>query len=113
MEQVTYRNIKEIYKIEKIIGKGSFATVRKCKNRETGEYFAVKIFSKKKMIEEDITQLSTEIEILKKVDHPGIVNMIDLFEDEGHFCIILELMKGGELFEEIINKKWFTEKEAR
>lgn len=65
------------------------------------------------MAEEDIAQLSTEIEILKKVDHPGIVNMIDLFEDEGHFCIILEMMKGGELFDEIISRKWFTEKEAR
>jgi serine/threonine protein kinase len=48
-----YRNIKEIYKIEATLGKGSFATVKKAKNRETGERFAVKVLSKKKMSDED------------------------------------------------------------
>ena len=48
-----YRNIKEFYKIESTIGKGSFATVKKCKNRATGERFAVKVLSKKKMSDED------------------------------------------------------------
>lgn len=43
------RNIKEFYKIEKTIGKGNFASVRKAKNRETGEYVAVKVLSKKRM----------------------------------------------------------------
>ena len=52
-----YRNIKDTYKIERTIGKGSFATVRKCKNRATGEYFAVKILSKRKMAEEDKASL--------------------------------------------------------
>jgi len=48
-----YRNIKINYKIEATIGKGSFATVKKAKNRETGERFAVKVLSKKKMSDED------------------------------------------------------------
>jgi serine/threonine protein kinase len=49
MESKTQRNIKDFYKIEKTIGKGSFANVRKAKNRETGEYVAVKVLTKKKM----------------------------------------------------------------
>ena len=60
-----YRNIKETYKIEATLGKGSFATVKKAKNRATGERFAVKVLSKKKMSEEDKLAMQTEIEILK------------------------------------------------
>ena len=48
-----YRNIKETYKIEGTIGKGSFATVKKAKHRASGERFAVKVLSKKKMSDED------------------------------------------------------------
>lgn len=60
-----YRNIKETYKIESTLGKGSFATVKKAKHRASGERFAVKVLSKKKMNEEDKLAMQTEIEILK------------------------------------------------
>ena len=46
-----YRNIKETYKIETTIGKGNFATVKRAKHRQTGERFAVKVLSKKRMTE--------------------------------------------------------------
>ena len=58
-------NIKEIYKIESTIGKGSFATVKKAKHRETGQRYAVKVLSKRKMTDEDLIAMHTEIEILK------------------------------------------------
>tara|TARA_B110000305_G_scaffold174600_1_gene193074 strand:- start:501 stop:692 length:192 start_codon:yes stop_codon:yes gene_type:complete len=48
-----FRNIKLTYKIEGTIGRGSFATVKKAKFRDTGERFAVKVLSKKKMNDED------------------------------------------------------------
>ena len=108
-----YRNIKETYKIEATLGKGSFATVKKAKNRETGERFAVKVLSKKKMSDEDKASMQTEIEILKSVDHPNIVKLIDVFEDERHWCLVMELMQGGELFDEILEKDHFSESEAR
>ena len=60
-----YRNIKETYKIEGTIGKGSFATVKKAKHRASGVRFAVKVLSKKKMSDEDKISMQTEIEILK------------------------------------------------
>ena len=60
-----YRNIKETYKIEQTIGRGSFANVKKIKNRATGEKFACKVMSKKKMTEEDKAAALVEIEILK------------------------------------------------
>ena len=108
-----YRNIKETYKIEGTIGKGSFAIVKRAKNRATQERFAVKIMSKKKMTKEDLINMENEIEIFKQVDHPNIVKLIDVFEDEGHWCLVMEYMEGGELFDQILQKEHFSEAEAR
>lgn len=108
-----YRNIKDFYKIECTLGKGSFATVKKCKNRATGERFAVKVVSKKKMKEEDMISMQTEIDILKSVDHPNVVKLVDVFEDERFWCLVMELMQGGELFDMIVEKDHFSEAEAR
>jgi calcium/calmodulin-dependent protein kinase I len=94
-----YRNIKETYKIEGTIGRGSFATVKKAKNRATGVRYAVKVLSKKKMSDEDKLGLQTEIDILKQMDHPNVVKLIDVFEDDRHWCLVMELMEGGELFD--------------
>ena len=108
-----YRNIKETYKIEGTIGKGSFATVKKAKHRATGERFAVKVLSKKKMSDEDKLSMQTEIEILKSLDHPNIVQLRDVFEDERHWCLVMELMQGGELFDRILEQEQFSEYDAR
>ena len=108
-----YRNIKETYKIESTIGKGNFATVKKVKLRATGERFAVKILSKKNMTEEDLLAMETEIEILKQVDHPNIVKLNDVFEDERHICLVMDWMQGGELFDRILETDQFSEYEAR
>jgi calcium/calmodulin-dependent protein kinase I len=50
---------------------------------------------------------------MKGMDHPNIVNLIDVFEDERHWCLVMELMQGGELFDQILEKEHFSEKEAR
>lgn len=63
----TDKEIKVDYKIESIIGKGSFATVRKGKNRQTKERVAIKILSKKRMNSEDVVAMKNEIDILRTV----------------------------------------------
>ena len=73
--------------------------VKRAKNRATGVKYAVKVLSKKKMSEEDLIGMQTEIEILKTVDHPNVVKLIDVYEDERHICLVMELMEGGELFD--------------
>ena len=55
------------------------------------------MLSKKKMTDEDKITMQTEIEILKKIDHPNIVKLFDVFEDDRFWCLVMELMKGGEL----------------
>ena len=53
------------------------------------------------------------MEILKNIDHPNIVRMLDAYEDERHVCFVMELMTGGELFEKVLTLDTFTETDAR
>ena len=65
VEQEGERQIRDDYKLDAVLGKGSFGTVRKARNKVTGENVAVKVISKRKMTEEDKLSLKNEIEILK------------------------------------------------
>ena len=49
------------------------------------------------MTEEDVIALQTEFEILKKIDHPNVVNMHNMFEDNNHYSLVMELIQGGQV----------------
>ena len=74
---------------------------------------AIKVINKTKMDPEDLESLKNEVKIMQQVDHPNIVKLIDVFEDEGHWCLVMEYMEGGELFDQILQKERFSEAEAR
>jgi serine/threonine protein kinase len=61
------------------------------------------------MNEEDIAGMQNEIEILQQIDHPNVVKLVDTYEDKGHYCLIMELMEGGELFEVIMKREKLDE----
>jgi calcium/calmodulin-dependent protein kinase I len=65
------------------------------------------------MTEKEAEEITREIEILKEVDHPNIVKLIQNYEDKGHYCLVMELMQGGELFDHIVQKETFDEETAR
>ncbi|XP_064483785.1 ribosomal protein S6 kinase alpha-5-like isoform X2 [Ornithodoros turicata] len=91
---------------EGILGDGSFSICRKCIHKKTGQMYAVKIISRRL----DTTQ---EVHLLKLCQgHQNIVNFVEVFHDEVHTYIILELLTGGELLERIRRKARFTESEA-
>lgn len=69
--------------------------------------------SKRKMTDTDRDSLMQEIEILKQIDHPNIIRLLDVFEDERHYCLVTELMQGGELFDKILAIEQFSEADAR
>ena len=83
-----------------------------CVHRETGVQRAVKVLRKSNMDEDEKKMLFNEIHILKNLDHPNIVKMYESFEDEKRYYIVTEICKGGELFDEIIARGKFTEKDA-
>ncbi|CAM1309640.1 RPS6KA5 (predicted) [Pycnogonum litorale] len=91
---------------EGMLGDGSFSVCRKCIKKETGEEFAVKIVSRR-------INSSQEIQLLKTCQgHRNVVKLYDVFHDEMHTYIVLELLKGGELLNRIRKKAKFTENEA-
>lgn len=110
---VNSADIKEIYKFEKTIGRGANSKVKKAKHRQTNEKVAIKIIQKKKMNQKDINDVYQEIEILKTLDHPNIVKLIDFFEDDKCIYIVMELMQGGSLLQEIENNQTYKESQIK
>jgi serine/threonine protein kinase len=86
----------------KELGHGHYGVVRKCQNRTTKEWFAIKSIRKSKVGKIEV--LKREIDILKEVDHPNIIRLKDVFEDKKYLHLITELCTGGELFDRIIEK---------
>lgn len=95
------------------LGSGAFSVVKLGVNKKTGENVAVKIVSKKKLSDEDLAALHTEIKILTRLNHPHIIKLFEVFEEGAEFYIVTELVQGGELFDRIVSKSHYTEKEAR
>eukprot|EP00808_Paulinella_micropora_P028922 g49350.t1 len=104
--------IAKHYKIEGKLGAGSFATVKKATRRSDGQIFAVKIIKKNELKPEEIMVVHDEVEIMHKIDHPHCVKFIEMFETKTKLYMIMELLTGGELFDRIVEKQAFSEKEA-
>ncbi|XP_041132635.1 LOW QUALITY PROTEIN: ribosomal protein S6 kinase alpha-5-like [Polyodon spathula] len=93
---------------ENPLGEGSFSICRKCIHKKTGQEFAVKIISKRME-----SQTQKEIAALKLCEvHPNVVKLHEIYHDQLHTFMVLELLKGGELLERIRKKKHFSETEA-
>ena len=56
--------------------------------------------------------LEQEVEIMSQMDHPNIVRLFEFFEESSNYYLVMEIMKGGELFDRIVEKESYTEKEA-
>jgi len=92
----------------KVCGRGQFGIVRACMNRETGSWYAIK--SIPKSIGKYNNHLASEIKILRDVQHPNILRLKDVYEDERDVHLVTEFCLGGDLLERIIAKKQTTER---
>eukprot|EP01084_Bolivina_argentea_P214843 364695_1 len=104
--------IKKVLSIGSKLGSGGFAVVRKAKHRPTGIVFALKVINKKNLDKDDLVILETEISIMRQLSHPNIVKFYGIFDSRSKMCVVLELLEGGELFDRIIEKGHFSEKNA-
>lgn len=86
--------------------------MRLCTHRETKEKRAVKVLKKENMDESEKASMLNEINILRNLDHPNIVKIFEYFEDDKRFYIVTEHIQGGELFDEVIARGKFTERDA-
>jgi len=108
------RRLAESYELGEVIGEGAFSVVRLGTDRATGEQHALKIMDRKKMSESELKMLNQEVEILQSVKHPNIVTLHETLEEGDTFCVALEVLSGGELFDRIIDapEGHYTEADA-
>ena len=106
-----YQDIRKIYKFKDVLGGGHFGTVRISYKRteEPRKYYAIKSISKKNLTEKDLQDLVKEVEIISNLDHPNIIKFFETYNDEYYFHIVMELCKGKEVFDKIIEEESLTE----
>jgi serine/threonine protein kinase len=103
----------EDYVIGGKLGEGAYSTVYRATHSQTGEPVAVKIAHKHKLSSVEAKRLVDEITLMAELDHDNIVRLRAFYEDAASFYIISELMLGGELFDRIVHKSHYSEREAR
>ena len=97
------------------LGEGAFSTVKLCTHKSTPSHqYAVKIVDKSVLTEEDTAALLDEVSILFSLKScPHIIRLYDFFQEPTHYYLVMETMAGGELFDRIVKKSYYNEKEAR
>ncbi|XP_057633615.1 ribosomal protein S6 kinase alpha-4 isoform X1 [Chionomys nivalis] len=93
---------------EPALGQGSFSVCRRCRQRQSGQEFAVKILSRR--LEENTQREVAALRLCQS--HPNVVNLHEVLHDQLHTYLVLELLRGGELLERIRKKRLFSESEA-
>jgi len=96
------------------VGKGTFGKVFQCQHSKTGKIYAMKSIRKDVVLENDsIQSLSLEREILYEIDHPFIVSMDYVFQNQFRIFFLMDFIEGGELFRHLVKVKRFEEEKAR
>ncbi|XGW01004.1 hypothetical protein V3C99_013732 [Haemonchus contortus] len=101
------------YKLLKTIGKGNFAKVKLAKHTITGQEVAIKIIDKTALNPSSLQKLFREVKIMKQLDHPNIVKLYQVMENEQTLYLVLEYASGGEVFDYLVAHGRMKEKEAR
>ena len=91
------KSLFDKYEVKQKIGKGKFGLVKSGINKETNKPVAIKIMAKKNMDKSDMELAKVEIDILKIAQHPNIIKLYDVFENENYIYIIMEYCSGGDL----------------
>jgi len=104
---------RDIYELKRKVRKGSFATVWECVHRETQDVYAVKIINRTGLQPSDDEAVMNEVAILQSLVHKHIVQLVDFYEEKGYFFLVMEYMTGGDVFDKIVERNHYTEKDAR
>ncbi|XP_042592708.1 calcium/calmodulin-dependent protein kinase type II subunit gamma isoform X20 [Cyprinus carpio] len=94
------------------LGKGAFSVVRRCVKKSTGQEYAAKIINTKKLSARDHQKLEREARICRLLKHPNIVRLHDSIAEEGFHYLVFDLVTGGELFEDIVAREYYSEADA-
>ncbi|XP_017338905.1 calcium/calmodulin-dependent protein kinase (CaM kinase) II gamma 1 isoform X12 [Ictalurus punctatus] len=109
---VTSTRFTEDYQLYEELGKGAFSVVRRCVKKSTSQEFAAKIINTKKLTARDHQKLEREARICRLLKHPNIVRLHDSISEEGFHYLVFDLVTGGELFEDIVAREYYSEADA-
>ncbi|KAJ3602586.1 hypothetical protein NHX12_030338 [Muraenolepis orangiensis] len=104
-------DVKENYDFKDVLGTGAFSEVVLAEEKRTQKLVAIKCIPKK-ALEGKENSIENEIAVLHKLKHANIVSLEDIFESKSHLYLVMQLVSGGELFDRIIEKGFYTEKDA-
>ncbi|KAK6590057.1 calcium calmodulin-dependent kinase [Cryptosporidium xiaoi] len=96
--------LQKRYELRGVIGQGSYGVVRVAIEILTNTVRAVKIMNKNKIRQinpKDVERIKTEVKIMKKLHHPNITRLYEVYEDEQYICLVMELCHGGHLLDKI------------
>uniref|UniRef100_A0A8C5GU59 Serine/threonine-protein kinase DCLK2 n=1 Tax=Gouania willdenowi TaxID=441366 RepID=A0A8C5GU59_GOUWI len=103
--------ISDRYKVGRMLGDGNFAVVHECVEHSTGREYALKIINKGKCRGKE-HMIQNEVAILRRVKHPNIVLLIEEVDTYNELYLVMELVKGGDLFDAITSANRYTERDA-
>uniref|UniRef100_A0A8C5GRG8 calcium/calmodulin-dependent protein kinase n=1 Tax=Gouania willdenowi TaxID=441366 RepID=A0A8C5GRG8_GOUWI len=109
---VTSTRFTDEYQLYEELGKGAFSIVRRCVKKSTGQEYAAKIINTKKLSARDHQKLEREARICRLLKHPNIVRLHDSISEEGFHYLVFDLVTGGELFEDIVAREFYSEADA-
>eukprot|EP00727_Mastigamoeba_balamuthi_P004402 m51a1_g13960 putative myosin light chain (392) ;mRNA; f:952637-954663 len=104
--------LEDKYDLREVIGCGATATVYRAVEKDSGLKVAVKVIEKAKQEPGQVALLEREIAVMKKLRHPNIVQLFDVYKTVETISIVMELIEGGELFDRIATRGRFMEKDA-
>ncbi|XP_035401242.1 calcium/calmodulin-dependent protein kinase type II subunit gamma isoform X7 [Cygnus atratus] len=100
------------YQLYEELGKGAFSVVRRCVKKNSSQEYAAKIINTKKLSARDHQKLEREARICRLLKHPNIVRLHDSISEEGFHYLVFDLVTGGELFEDIVAREYYSEADA-
>uniref|UniRef100_A0A674NYC0 calcium/calmodulin-dependent protein kinase n=1 Tax=Takifugu rubripes TaxID=31033 RepID=A0A674NYC0_TAKRU len=112
MAATTCTRFTDEYQMYEELGKGAFSVVRRCMKISTGQEYAAKIINTKKLSARDHQKLEREARICRLLKHHNIVRLHDSISEEGSHYLVFDLVTGGELFEDIVAREYYSEADA-
>uniref|UniRef100_A0A8C2WWU0 calcium/calmodulin-dependent protein kinase n=1 Tax=Cyclopterus lumpus TaxID=8103 RepID=A0A8C2WWU0_CYCLU len=112
MASTTCTRFTDEYQLYEELGKGAFSVVRRCMKISTGQEYAAKIINTKKLSARDHQKLEREARICRLLKHANIVRLHDSISEEGFHYLVFDLVTGGELFEDIVAREYYSEADA-
>ena len=108
------QNLREVYEVGRKLGQGQFGTTFLCTRRASGKKFACKSIPKRKLLcKEDYEDVWREIQIMHHLsEHAHVVRIEGAYEDSSAVHLVMELCEGGELFDRIVQKGHYSERQA-